>query len=481
MSDDPCLMSAVEMLRHFRDRRLSPLEATRSALMRIETLDSVFNAFRLVDPERALAAARESEARWMAGEPCGLIDGVPSTIKEVVLSKGWPALRGSLSTDPDQEWTVDAPTVARMREQGAVFLGKTNSPEFGWKGVTDSPLAGITRNPWNPERTSGGSSGGAAVAAALGMGALHIGNDAAGSVRIPAGFCGIFTLKPTFGTVPAYPWEARATLAHHGPMTRTVGDAALMLNVIARPDDRDWFALPYDGRDYRIGLEDGVRGLRIAYSRTLGFAWCDEEVLRLVDRAVETFVDLGAVVEEADPDIGNPRSLIEDLWNMGLAYVVDGVPREKWHLFDQPMLEYAERGRAQSALDRMRAEMGREAMGRAMAAFHRDYDLLLTPQLPLVAFEAGRLTPPDRDMEEWLDWTPFTYPFNLTQQPAATVPCGLTDEGLPAALQIVGPKYADPLVLTASRAFEAVHPFVMPTLPHPSGDATRPQELDTQR
>ena len=349
MTDDLCLMSAAEMIRRFRSHQLSPVEATRAALDRIEAADGIVNAFKLVDPERALTDARESEARWMNGRPCGLIDGVPSTIKEVVLSKGWPALRGSCTTDPDQEWTVDAPTVARMREHGAVFLGKTNSPEFGWKGVTDSPLAGITRNPWNPERTSGGSSGGAAVAAALGMGALHIGNDAAGSVRIPAGFCGIFTIKPTFGVVPAYPWEGRTTLAHHGPMTRTVADGALMLNVISEPDDRDWFALPYDGRDYRIGLEEGVRGLRIAYSRTLGFAWCDDQVLRVVDRAVEAFTDLGARVEEVDPEIGNPRGLIEDLWDMGLAYAVDGVPEEKRPLLDQPILECAERGRKFSA------------------------------------------------------------------------------------------------------------------------------------
>ena len=399
----------------------------------------------------------------MRGEPQGAIDGVPSTIKEVVPSKGWPTRRGSLTTEADQEWTVDGPCVARMREHGAVFLGKTNSPEFGWKGVTDSPLAGITRNPWNADRTSGGSSGGAAVAAALGMGALHIGNDAAGSVRIPAGFCGIFALKPTFGRVPAYPWEGRTTLSHHGPMTRTVGDAALMMNVICEPDGRDWFALPHDGRDYRDGLDDGIGGLRIAYSRTLGFAGCDADVLEKVDAAVGRLEALGAVVEEADPDMGNPRQLIEDLWNTGLACALDTVPAEKHHLLDAGLMEHAEKGRKIAATDRARAEVERAELGRIMAEFHRTCDLLVTPQLPLAAFEAGKLTPPGREMAGWLDWSPFTYPFNLTHQPAATVPCGLTAEGLPAALQIVGPKYADPVVMRAARAYESVCPFALPS------------------
>ncbi len=456
-----CLMTACELVRLYRAKRLSPVEATRAALERISRLDGTYNAFWLVDPERALAEARESETRWQRGQPKGLIDGVPSSIKEVVPSIGWPTRRGSRVT-ADTASTYDAPPVARMREHGAVFLGKTNSSEFGWKGVTDSPLAGITRNPWDPERTAGGSSGGAAVAAALGMGALHIGADAAGSVRIPSGFCGTFAMKPSFGVVPAFPWEGRTTLAHHGPMTRTVSDGALMLNVIAEPDPRDWFALPYDGRDYRVGLEDGVRGLRIAYSRTLGFAQCDADILALVDRAATVFSDLGARVEEADPMIGDPRPLIEDLWNMGLAYAVDGVPQEKWPLLDQPILEYAARGRRLTALDRVRTELARETMGRAMAEFHQSYDLLLTPQLPLAAFAAGKLVPEGRTFKEWLDWTPFTYPFNITQQPAATVPCGLTTEGLPAALQVVGPKYADALVLRACRAYEAVHPFAMP-------------------
>ena len=228
--------------------------------------------------EEALAQARASEARWQAGAPQGLLDGVPVTVKDLCQTIGAPARNGSLTTS-DAPGTVDAPCVARLREAGAVLLGKTAMCEFGWKGVTDSPLLGVSRNPWNPQRTCGGSSGGAAIAAATGMGALHVGSDGAGSIRIPAAFCGVFGFKATFGRVPTWP-PGRVAVGHYGPLTRTVEDAALMLNVIARPDARDWTALPYvEGTDYRDGLEAGVRGLRIAWCPTLCGARPDDEVL----------------------------------------------------------------------------------------------------------------------------------------------------------------------------------------------------------
>ncbi len=271
VASDPATLSATELLRLYRQKQLSPLEVTRAALDRIARFDGAVNAFCLVDEERALADARAAEVRWQRGEPCGLVDGVPTTIKDLVLTEGWPTLRGSRAIDPDQPWDEDAPATARLREQGAILIGKTTTPEFGWKAVTDCALTGITRNPWDISKTPGGSSGGAAAACALGMGALHVGSDGGGSIRIPAGFTGIFGLKPSFGRVPAYPSSPFGTVSHLGPMTRTVADAALMLTVLAQPDSRDWFALPYDRRDYRIGLEQGARGLRIAFSPSLGY------------------------------------------------------------------------------------------------------------------------------------------------------------------------------------------------------------------
>ena len=275
MASDPATLSATELLRLYRRKQLSPVETTQAVLDRIERFDPAVNAFCLVDRDQALQSARASEARWQRGAPAGLLDGIPATIKDLVLTRGWPTLRGSLAIARDQAWDVDAPATARLREQGAVLIGKTTTPEFGWKAVTDSALTGITRNPWDTSKTPGGSSGGAAAACALGMGALHIGTDGGGSIRIPASFSGIFGLKPSFGRVPAWPLSPFGTVAHLGPMTRTVSDAALMLNVLALPDRRDWFALPYDSRDYQIGLEDGVGGLRVAFSPTLGFAEVD--------------------------------------------------------------------------------------------------------------------------------------------------------------------------------------------------------------
>ena len=226
-------LSAIDLIALYRAKKASPVEAAQSVLNRIEALQPTYNAFCVTAPDRTLNDARLSEARWTKQQPAGLVDGVPTTIKDLMLSKGWPTLRGSKTVNPKQDWDQDAPIVARMRDHGAVFVGKTTTPEFGWKGVTDSPLTGTTRNPWDPERTPGGSSGGAAVAAALGMGTLNIGSDGGGSIRMPAGFCGIFGIKPTFAVVPAYPQSTMGILSHHGPMTRTVTDAALMLTVIS--------------------------------------------------------------------------------------------------------------------------------------------------------------------------------------------------------------------------------------------------------
>jgi aspartyl-tRNA(Asn)/glutamyl-tRNA(Gln) amidotransferase subunit A len=307
-------LPAAELVRRYRRKDLSPVEVTKAALSRIDACNKAVNAFCVIDADQALASAAASEARWMKGEPCGLVDGVPTTIKDVVLTKGWPTLRGSRTTDPDQPWDIDAPCTARLREHGAVLLGKTTTPEFGWKGVTDNLVSGITRNPWNTDRTPGGSSGGAAAAAALGMGALHIGTDGGGSIRIPSGFTGVFGHKPSFGRVPAWPGSAFGTLSHVGPLTRTVTDAALMLNVITQPDARDWTALPFRERDYTIGLEDGVAGLRIAYSPVLGYVDVDPEIAALVRAAAEVMRDLGATVEKVDPGFNDPAETFRRQW-----------------------------------------------------------------------------------------------------------------------------------------------------------------------
>ncbi len=317
--------SALTLLALYRSGDASPVEATRAVLDRIERFNPILNAFCHLAPDEALAAARASEARWQRGAPCGELDGVPVSVKDLILAAGWPTLRGSRTVDPAGPWDVDAPATARLREAGAVILGKTATPEFGCKGETNSPLTGITRNPWNPAKTPGGSSGGTAAAVASGMGPLSVGTDGAGSVRIPAAFCGNFGLKPSFGRVPAYPLSPMGTVAHLGPHAMSVADAALMMNVLKRPDARDWTSLPYDPADYTIGLDDGIRGLRIAFSPTLGYAKVDPEVAAAVAAAVAQLQALGAHVEAVDPGIDDPLEITIGLWFAGAHAIWSGL------------------------------------------------------------------------------------------------------------------------------------------------------------
>lgn len=446
--------SATELLRLFRSGELSPVEATQAALDQVEALNGHVNAFCLVDPDRALAAARESAERWRRGRPAGLLDGVPTSIKDLLLTRGWPTLRGSLMTSPDQDWVEDAPAVARLREHGAVLVGKTTTPELGWKGVTDNPRDGITRNPWDTERTAGGSSGGSAAAVALGMGALSVGTDGGGSVRIPASFSGVFGLKPTYGRIPLYPASPFGTLAHAGPMTRTVEDAALMLDVLSLPDSRDWSALGPPTQSYREALGTGVTGLRIAFSPTLGHVTVDPEVDARVRAAVQVLADLGAHVEEVDPGFDDPVEAFHVLWFSGAAKSLEQFPRESWQSLDPGLAEVAEQGRRHSAMEYLEATAVRMRLGVLMGRFHETYDVLVTPSLPVPAFAAGVEVPAGSASPRWTGWTPYTYPFNLTQQPAASVPCGFTADGLPVGLHVVGPRHADARVLAVCHAYE---------------------------
>jgi len=462
LADEVLSRSAADIVALYRSREISPVEVLAATLDRIDRLDRIHNAFVIIDREGALNDARASEERWQRGEPNGLIDGLPVTVKDLIVVKGMPTRRGSHTTNPVPS-EEDGPPVARLRRQGAVFLGKTTTSEFGWKAVTDSPLTGVTRNPWNAHLTSGGSSGGAGVAAALALGILHLGTDGGGSIRVPASFCGIFGFKPTFGVISVHPHSPALSLWHQGPLTRTVPDAALMLTVMAGPDIRDWYAGPELNIDYRNRLSDGIRGFRIAYSRTLGYAKADQKVVSVVDKAVEELAGLGAHVDEIEPNLDDPIEIMKPLWSVALALGLAPMTKDQRALIDPPILDLADPGFHLSALDYRRLEQARENFSRRMAVLLANYDLLVTPQLAIVAFAAGHEVPPGSQMQRWWEWSPFTYPFNLTQQPAAAVPCGFTTSGLPVSMQIVGAKFSDALVLRAAHAYEIAHPFALPT------------------
>jgi aspartyl-tRNA(Asn)/glutamyl-tRNA(Gln) amidotransferase subunit A len=457
--------SAIELLQLYRSRRVSPVEATRAVLARIDELNPKLNAFCHLAPDEALTSAQASEARWRTGRPCGVLDGVPTSIKDLILTRGWPTLRGSRTVDPKQPWDVDAPATARLREAGAVLLGKTTTPEFGCKGETNSPLTGITRNPWDLSKTPGGSSGGTAAAVAAGMGPLSVGTDGAGSVRIPAAFCGNFGLKPSFGRVPAYPLSPMGTVAHLGPHTMNVRDAALMMNVLKQPDARDWTSLPPDDTDYLAHLDQGIHGLRIAYSPALGFAQgIDPEVAAAVHAAVQQLQAAGAYVDQVDPGIDDPLDISIGLWFAGAWTIWNSLTVEQQALADPDFAAEAEQGSKYGALDLQRLTLARGALGSHMRQFMQRYDLLVTPAVAVPAFDARPPASVPMTPRSMLGWTPFSYPFNLTQQPACTIPCGLNRAGLPIGLQFVGPMFGDALVLRAARAYEMIRPIARPRL-----------------
>lgn len=459
MSDHPALRSASELTAAFAAGTLSPVEVAQDALDTIERYDPLVNAILFTDPEKALAQARDAEARWRRGNPLSRSDGVPVTIKDMFLSRDWPTVRGSSLIDPAGPWEEDAPAVARLRESGAVLLGKNATPEFAWKGVTDSAVHGVTGNPWGASLTSGGSSGGAATAVGLGMGTWSIGTDGGGSVRIPASFTGTTALKPTFGRMPMYPPSPYGTLSHGGPMTRSVRDAALLMDIVCGPDSRDWAAMPPPVVSHADALGNDpaatLTGLRVALSPTLGYGRNDPEIDAALRSAAQVLAGAGAIVEEADSVIDDCAEAFHVLWFTGAAKVVSAYGASGLDEID-PALARSIRtyGRDATASDYLDAMAVRMDLGVRMGAFHQTYDVLLTPTMPIAAFPTGQNAPNGWPSDLWTSWTPYTYPFNMTQQPALSVPCGLTVDRRPIGLQLVGARHTDTLLLRVGDAYQ---------------------------
>jgi aspartyl-tRNA(Asn)/glutamyl-tRNA(Gln) amidotransferase subunit A len=460
-SDELIWRSAVDLAALIRGRQVSAVEVTDAILARIEALNPRLNAFCLVAADHARRAAREADIAVAKHEPLGLLQGVPLSIKDVIFTRGLRTTGGSrLFADAVPE--EDALAAARVRAAGAVILGKTATSEFGHKAVTESPLFGVTRNPWNLDLTPGGSSGGAAAAVAAGLGPLALGTDGGGSIRLPAAFCGVYGLKPSAGRVPHTPgFPGFGTLSALGPITRSVRDAALLLDAIAGGDDRDRHSLPAEAGSYLAGCDQDVKGLHVAWSPDLGYAAVDPRVRTLCENAAAEFENLGCHVEVVSPGWDDPEDAFGTLVAAQFyAHWSDHLPDDEARL-DPTLVKFIRRGGSITARQYVLAAERARMLWADVNTFLARFDLLLTPTVGVPPFAAGQ--PPPREVAgqavSVLGWMPFTFPFNLTGQPAASVPAGLTDEGLPVGLQIVGRRHADRTVLAASAAYEAACPW----------------------
>jgi aspartyl-tRNA(Asn)/glutamyl-tRNA(Gln) amidotransferase subunit A len=440
---------------------VSPLEIVDAVLDRIEKLNPQLNAYVLVTADEARKDAKAAErALTRRSATLGPLHGVPFSVKDLVITKdvrttfGTPLYRDHVPTE-------DAPMVERMKAAGGIMLGKTNTPTFGWIGATHNLLFGPTRNPWKLDRTPGGSSGGASAAVAAGLGPLAIGTDGGGSIRIPASFSGIYGFKPSFGRIPVYPPSAAWSLSHVGPLTRTVADAVLMMQVSAGPDERDPYSLPAERVDYGKALSGAVKGLRVAYAADLGFVEAlDPEVRSVCAIAAKAFRELGCRVEEVEPRWPSPKAAWEQIFCGGIAARMAPYLDRRTEI-DPGLLAIIEASLQNPPTRYVEAWFDRLAWWQHPRAFFEKYDVLLTPTIACPPFPVGldnateiagkRVSP--------YAWIPYTYPFNLTGQPAASVPCGFTRDGLPIGLQIVGRRYDDLTVLRASAAFERARPW----------------------
>jgi aspartyl-tRNA(Asn)/glutamyl-tRNA(Gln) amidotransferase subunit A len=461
-SDELCWLPALELAQRIRRKALSPVEVVDAVLARMERINPTLNAYCTVTAEEARDAAQAAEVSVMTGEELGPLHGVPVSIKDLVFTRRLLTTGGSrLFADHVPE--EDAVAVERLKGAGAIIVGKTNTPEFGHKGVTDNPLFGITRNPWNPALTSGGSSGGAAVAVATGMGPLALGSDGGGSIRIPASFCGIYGLKPSFGRVPQAPgfpgWQ---TFSVTGPMTRTVRDAALMLDVLSGPDDRDRLSLPADGGPpFLEACEAGLEGLSLGFTADLGYARVDPEVGELCGAAAEQFEGLGCHVEVVTPSWEDPEEIFRTISAAETYWAWRERFEDSAEQLDRSLVALLKYGRTITIEQYMDASRRRQELWTDVQRFLARFDLLITPTVAVPPFPVARPAVKEVDGHPVspLGWIPFCFPFNLTGQPAASVPVGFTAAGLPVGLQIVGRRFADRAVLAASAAFEAAQPW----------------------
>jgi aspartyl-tRNA(Asn)/glutamyl-tRNA(Gln) amidotransferase subunit A len=450
MSDDLSMMTATALNALYSKKKVSPVEVCQSIFKKIKQVNTEINAFQYLDEESALETAKASENRWQKEVPWGIADGIPVTIKDNILTQGWPSLSGSKLVEPNQDWDEDAPAVARFREQGAVLLGKTTMPEFAWKVTTDSPLFGITRNPWNTAHTPGGSSGGAAAAVASGMGTLALASDGGGSIRVPASHCNLVGLKATHGRIADYPPSRFGTNSNIGPIAKTVADIALMMNVISQGDSRDWYNLPENNINYLAEIKGNIKNIRVAYSYDLGlsaFFTLDQQVLQLFQASVEKFQILGAKVEEVKWENNFFKEGEEAYGILRFAMLnslISNFTSAQQSLMDPALLKAAHAQPPITLANYLAAEQGRRLFGSQLNQFFSKYDFLITPTIHCLPGVVENPAP-----EPYL-----TMCFNASRHPAISVPCGFSKTGLPVGLQIISGHYKDAFLLKVAHAFE---------------------------
>ncbi|HYD18394.1 MAG TPA: amidase [Patescibacteria group bacterium] len=452
MSEDILALAVPEILSLYEKKKLSPVEVTQACLKQILKYNPVLNALSIMDERHALQQAKTAEKRWAKGGQKGGFDGIPVTVKDSFNVKGWPSRQGSLTTSPVAQ-RDDSPAVTLLRDAGGIIIGKTTMPEFGVKGVTDSPLTGVTRNPWNTRKTPGGSSGGAAVAAATGMAYINLGSDAGGSIRIPASFTGVFGFKPSPGLIPAYPPGLFSTLWSAGPITRNVTDAACVMDALVKNDPRDWHAVPFPAPQFCKQLQAPLPKLRIAVASSINGISAVPEVRDLFSQKIAQLKKLGSV-DEIKIDAPGLIDVFNRHWMAVAAYSVSEFPLKQRKQLDPRFLHWAKRGEGLTLKEYLSAERERMDIGAYFKELLASYDLLITPSTPMTAFDTGINMPNDAKGKPWEDWTPFTYPANLAKLPSASLPMGLTKSGLPAGMMVTAGYLRDVMLMQACYRIE---------------------------
>ena len=451
--------TAVDLTSAIHDGKVSAVEVVQASLARAQAQQPTLNSFVTLSPEMALDQARAADAARAAGRSLGALHGLPISVKDLIAVKGLPFTSGSRAMAKNVA-SVSAPSVERLVAAGACVIGKTTTSEFGCKAVGDSPLTGITRNPWNLSKTPGGSSCGAAASVVAGVTPAALGTDGGGSVRIPASLSGLFGIKAQFARVPIFPVAATPTLAHVGPLAKTVRDAALLLSVISGHDPRDPFAVAGPVPDYLGACGQSVKGMRIAWSETLGYARPDPEIVEITRRAAAVFAELGCTVVEIDKVLDDdPVDLWISEFYAGVGVRLKKVLAEQRELLDPAVAEVLKDALSQTSEAYYTKVFRRYELREKLRAFFDDFDLLLTPATPTAAFDVGLNMPPHLSDRNIVSWVYYTYPFNLTGQPAASIPAGFTREGLPVGLQLVGRINSEVDIFRAAAAFEAARPW----------------------